>query len=483
MTSRNDTTLVWLRNDLRVTDNPALNAAALRGPVLPVFVWAPEEEAPWAPGAASRWWLHHSLTALSAELESLGLPLVVRAGSSLDTLRGLVKESGASAVYWNRRYEPAVIARDTRIKAALQQDGLEVTSFNGSLLIEPHEVRTKEGNPFQVFTPFWKAARQAKEVAAPASMPKGAREPRKPPKSNRIDALALLPTIPWDGGLGDTWTPGSAGARAALGGFLEAGLAGYKTDRDRPAIVGTSRMSPYLRHGELSPREVLHAVESLAAGEPHAAVGAECYIRELYWREFGYHLLFHFPQTAEEPLRERFKAFPWRHDARQLRAWQRGLTGYPLVDAGMRELWRTGWMHNRVRMNVASFLVKHLLLPWQEGAQWFWDTLVDADLANNTLGWQWAGGCGADAAPYFRVFNPILQSRKFDPKGDYIREYVPEIRGLSAEHIHTPWEAPQHACAAAGIRVGVDYPAPMVDHPAARARALVAFDTIKGGPV
>ena len=470
MTESTNTTLVWFRKDLRVTDNPALCAAVAQGAVLPVFIWAPEEEAPWAPGAASRWWLHHALASLEKDLAQLGLPLVLRCGKSLDTLRVLVRESGASAVFWNRRYEPAVIARDTKIKAALQKDGIEAVSFNGSLLIEPHEVRTKGGNPFQVFTPFWKAARNAKAMVEPLGAPRKVRAPQNTPKTEPPGALALLPTIPWDGGLRDTWTPGSAGALAELDRFLDGCIAHYKTGRDKPAIVGTSRMSPYLHHGELSPREVLHAVESVAAAEPSAANGAECYIRQLYWREFGYHLLVHFPHTTDASLRERFAHFPWRKDVRQLKAWQQGRTGYPLVDAGMRELWRTGWMHNRARMNVASFLVKHLLLPWQEGAKWFWDTLVDADLANNTLGWQWAGGCGADAAPYFRVFNPILQSKKFDPRGDYIRANVEELRDLAPECIHAAWECGESPAV---------YPGPIVDHKAARARALEAFEQIK----
>ncbi|MFP4501863.1 MAG: cryptochrome/photolyase family protein [Candidatus Hydrogenedentota bacterium] len=480
MTQHSDITIAWFRQDLRLADNPALNAAAVRGTVVPVYIWAPEEEAPWSPGAASRWWLHHSLDSLRREFEAKGLRLVIRQGPSLDTLRALAKETGASAVFWNRRYEPAVIKRDKDIRAKLQKDGLETASFNGALLLEPHRIATKEGNPYQVFTPFYKAALAGKEPETPLGVPKNLRGPEAWPKSVALDNLELLPQIDWAGGLRETWSPGTAGAQAELDRFLENALADYPTLRDRPAVIGTSRMSPYLHHGELSPRQVLQAVEEFSAAEPSAGKGAETYIRQLYWREFGHHLLYHFPHTPDQALREKFRDFPWAKDKAALKAWQQGHTGYPLIDAGMRELWHTGWMHNRVRMNVASFLVKHLLLPWQEGARWFWDTLVDADLANNTLGWQWAAGCGADAAPYFRIFNPILQSKKFDPGGNYLRQYVTEISGFSGSHIHAPWEAPQQAFAGAGITPGKDYPEPIVGHKTARERALAAFEQVKG---
>jgi deoxyribodipyrimidine photo-lyase len=470
MTRQHGTTLVWFRLDLRLADNPALMAAAARGPVAPVFVWAPDEEAPWQPGAASRWWLRHALDALQRELAKKGSRLIVREGPTLDTLRAIAREMGAGAVYWNRRHEPALAARERAVERGLAADGVETRHFNGALLVEPEAIATKDGKPFQVFTPFWNAARQ-REIDAPCATPARLRAPGEWPASLPLESLRLLPEPDWAGGLRATWTPGAAGARAELGRFLEEAAGDYAEGRDRPAVRGTSRLSPHLHFGEVSPREALQAVQDFAAAEPRAGKGAESFIRQLYWREFAHHLLHHFPHTPDQPLRETFRRFPWRRDAKAMGAWQRGRTGYPLVDAGMRELWQTGWMHNRVRMNAASFLVKHLLLPWQAGARWFWDTLVDADLANNTLGWQWAAGCGADAAPYFRVFNPVLQSRKFDPDGAYLRAYVPEIARLTGAAVHAPWEAGDTGA----------YPKPVVDHAAARERALAAFETVKRG--
>ena len=468
--------IVWFRRDLRLADNPALYEAVQRNrPVIPVFIWAPEEEQPWAPGAASRWWLHHSLAALSESLEKLGSRLVIRSGSSEEILRHLLKSSRADAVYWNRLYDPALIRRDSRIKSSLRADGFTVKSFNSALLHEPWDVQNKSGNPFQVFTPFWKTCLAKGEPSDLLDAPHACKAPAQWPASDKPASLGLLPQAKWDDGLYDAWTPGEAGANKQVDAFMEGVIASYDMSRDIPGVSGTSRLSPHLHFGEIGPRQIWHAVQEAAATQSVKGMikGAETFLREVGWREFAHHLLFHFPQTPDSPLREEFNDFPWLDDERGLNAWQKGLTGYPIVDAGMRELWHTGWMHNRVRMIVASFLVKDLLIPWQEGARWFWDTLVDADLASNTLGWQWTAGCGADAAPYFRIFNPVLQGAKFDPDGTYVRRWVPEIAALPDASIHKPWES--------GANLADAYPRPMVDHKQARARALAALSEIKKG--
>ncbi len=465
-------TIVWFRQDLRLDDHAALAAAAERGgPVIPAYIWTPREDEPWAPGAAARWWLHHSLSALDKELRRARSRLIVRQGDSLDGLRTLIRETRADAVFWNDRYEPAAVRRDAKVKATLQKKGVEVRTFNGSLLFDPHGVRTRSGGPFKVFTPFWKACLAGEEPASPLPAPTRLPAPRAWPKSCDLAALSLLPTIDWAGGLARTWRPGAAGAQAILGRFLEEPLAHYDAGRDRPDLPGTSRLSPHLHWGEISPREVWQAVRDVTrqSRNKRTRSSGQTFLRELGWREFAHHLLVHFPHTTDEPLRPEFATFPWARDVNALRAWQRGRTGYPIVDAGMRELWSTGWMHNRVRMIVASFLVKDLLLSWRQGARWFWDTLVDADLANNTLGWQWSAGCGADAAPYFRVFNPVSQSMKFDPDAAYIRRWIPEVRPSSPQSAHEPWKN--------GDAAG--YPAPIVDHAEARKQALAAFARIK----
>ena len=480
---REPVTIVWFRHDLRLDDNPALAAAAARGAVVPVFVWAPGEERPWEPGAASRWWLHHSLEKLAAALAKAGAPLVIRRGPTLEALRTVARECSATHVAWNRRYEPAVVKRDTAIKKALAADGLVAESFNGGLLYEPLHVATKEGKPYQVFTPFWRALLARDEPAEPVAAPRGLTSPARPPRGATTESLDLEPAIDWAATMRKTWTPGEAAARKRLDAFLGRGLAGYGTDRDRPDHDGTSALSPHLHFGEISPRRVWHAVRAAAGGRPAAKItgSPEVYLRELGWREFASHLLFHFPQTSDAPLRADYARFPWVQDPVGLRAWQRGRTGFPIVDAGMRQLWATGWMHNRVRMVVASFLVKDLRISWLEGARWFWDTLVDADLAANTLGWQWAAGCGADAAPYFRIFNPTSQGGKFDPDGDYVRTWVPELSRLSARDIHEPAEADPATLAKAKVALGRDYPEPIVDHAEARKLALEALKTVSRG--
>ena len=476
------TTLVWFRQDLRTADNPALAAAAAAGDgVVPIYLDTPLEHGAWAPGAASRWWLHYSLECLSEDLAARGSRLTVRA--SADTrqeLIGMARECGATRVLWNRCYEPAASARDQGIKAALGAAGLAAHSYNSALLREPWEVANKAGGPYQVFTPFWRHCLSLPEPAVPLPAPRRLAAPRNWPQSTTIANLALLPRTGWTLGLHAAWRPGSEGAAVRLAEFLRESFDAYGTLRNRPDLARTSRLSPHLHFGEIGPRQIWHAarVAALAGGRDDSWRQAQ-FFTELGWREFAHHLLFHFPHTPTEPLRTNFARFPWQSDPQMLCAWQRGMTGYPIVDAGLRELWRTGWMHNRLRMIVASFLVKDLLLPWTLGARWFWDTLVDADLASNTLGWQWVAGCGADAAPFFRIFNPCSQGSKFDPDGGYVRLHVPELAQLPNEWIHRPWEAPPTVLQAAAVRLGETYPKPVVDHGLARDRALAAFATLK----
>lgn len=461
------TTLVWFRQDLRLADNPALVAAAASGrPVLPVYIL--DESLPWSPGAASRWWLGRSLAALSRDLAKCGMPLILRRGRAAEVIDELVAAAGVSSVVWNRVYEPSAVARDTQIKTRLKARGIAVESFNAAALVEPWEL----GKPYQVFTPFWRALQGRGGPPRPVPVPKKLVPTAASIDSEDLASWKLEPTAPdWAGGLREAWTPGEGGAAERLDAFV--GHANdYKHGRDRPDREETSRLSPHLHFGEIGPRQVWHAVATRAPE-------AEAFLRELAWREFSLHLLHRTSDLPEQPLRPAFAEFPWRDDDAQLRSWQKGLTGYPIVDAGMRQLWQTGWMHNRVRMVAASFLVKHLLLPWQAGERWFWDTLVDADLANNAASWQWVAGCGADAAPYFRIFNPMLQGAKFDPAGDYVRRFVPELARLPASHIHAPWTASDAMLADAGVRLGETYPRPIVDHAAARARALSAFKTLK----
>jgi len=477
-----DTTLVWFRRDLRLADQPALVAACERAErVVALYVHAPEEEGEWAPGGASRWWLHHSLAALDGALRARGGRLLLRAGPSLETLLDVARQAGATAVYWNRLYDPAAVARDTHIKAALRESGFECETFNAALLAEPWQLRTGAGDPYRVFTPFWRSCLAGLDtLPPPAPPPPVILAPATPLEGLPLAALGLEPRVRWDAGLAAAWTPGEDGALAQVEAFTEGALAGYGEGRNRPDLPGTSRLSPHLHFGEIGPRQCLAAARALASRQPAAQASADGFVRELGWREFAHHLLHHFPHTVDTPLDPRFEAFPWSPDAGLLEAWQRGRTGYPIVDAGMRELWTTGWMHNRVRMIAASLLTKNLRQPWVEGARWFWDTLVDADLANNTAGWQWTAGCGADAAPYFRIFNPMLQTERFDPERRYLRRWLPELARLPDAWIHRPWEAPAAVLDAAGLRLGHDYPLPVVDFRASREPALAAYAAIKG---
>lgn len=473
------TSIVWFRRDLRLADHRALTAAAAGGGrVVAVYVHAPEEEAPWPPGGASRWWLHQSLAALDASLRERGGQLVIRRGPSLEALLALARASGARAVHWQRGYEPATIARDSAVKAALREAGLEAHSHPGALFFEPWNVKNGSGEPFRVFTPFWRSM-SARLGECPPPLPPPPALPGVEVPSLALAELGLLPKIRWDAGFARHFTPGEAGAHARLQAFLAEDAAGYAEQRDRPDLPATSRLSPHLHFGELTPGQILAAAQPILeqAGERR---GTESFLREVGWREFGHHLLYAFPHTPERPLDARFEAFAWREDPALLQAWQQGRTGVPLVDAGMRELWHTGWMHNRVRMVVASFLVKNLQQPWLAGARWFHDTLVDADLASNTLGWQWTAGCGADAAPFYRIFSPLLQAERFDPSRAYLRRWIPELARLPDAWLHRPWEAPEAILDEAGVRLGATYPLPVVDLAGSRARALEAWQALRG---
>lgn len=458
MSKKHSTAIVWFRRDLRLADNPALVAAcANANTIIPVFIWAPEEEAPWQPGAASRWWLHHALADLQTELAQHNVQLIIQQSSnSLNALQAIIKETQADAVYWNRLYEPACIARDSTIKKTLRADGVSVNSHNGALLIEPWDIATKQQTPYRVFTPFWRTALTKIDRNSPFAVPTITMQTAHHAlASATLESLNLLPKIHWDQSFYDHWQPGSNGAMQALDTFIEdRRIIDYTDARNIPAKPGTSQLSPHLHFGSISPRQINHALQAFNDEHGHDQA-VDKYLAELGWREFAHHLLYHYPQTTQQPLNDKFTDFPWATIAPdKLQAWQQGQTGIPLVDAGMRELWQTGWMHNRVRMIVGSFLVKNLRYHWHHGADWFWDTLVDASLANNTLGWQWIAGCGADASPYFRVFNPETQAEKFDAKQQYIKTYVPEVNQTS-------------------------YPQPIVDLKTSRQAALTAYQSIK----
>ena len=463
--------IVWLRNDFRLHDNPALRAALDEGytPV-PVYIHAPEEEGDWAPGAASDAWRHHSLGSLQADLQARGSQLLLRRGPSAQALRTLIADTGAEAVFWNRKYEPATQPRDAEIKKRLREQGLRVESFNGALLFEPWNLATQQGGPYKVFTPFWRTALAQWRVPELWDAPEKLPAVSDQLASETLAALDLLPRPHWDENFWKTWHPGEAGAREALEVFSDGALQGYLKGRDRPDRIGTSRLSPHLHFGEIAPWRIAATLEDARTAKNAADIDG--YVRELGWREFAYHLLHHFPQTTTQNLNPRFEHFEWaRENPAQMQAWQRGLTGVPIVDAGLRELWASGFMHNRVRMIVGSYLTKHMRQHWLHGARWFWDTLVDADLANNTLGWQWIGGTGADAAPYFRVFNPVTQAEKFDPDGSYIARWVPELAALPLPARFAPW---QHKDLAA--RLAPSYPRmPIVDLAQGRDAALAAY--------
>lgn len=473
--------LVWFRQDLRIADNPALHAAAVSGaPVLPVYVLDDAGAGRWRMGGASRWWLHSSLAALDRSLQALGAALTLRQGPTVETLLALVAETNAQGVCWNGHPEPHWCDAERRLETALTSAGVAAHPSSALTLFPLAHIRGRQGQPFRVFTAFWRACLAATAPAPPIPAPATLQPLADPPAGDDPAKWQLQPVSPdWAGGLRETWQPGEVAGRQRLVRFLDERLAGYAANRDRPGLAATSELSPYLHFGEVSARQVWHTTLARAAAEPALANAAEAFLRQLGWREFSVDILLNNPAMAEEPLQARFTAFPWEPDDRLLAAWQRGRTGYPIVDAGMRQLWETGWMHNRVRMIVASFLVKHLLQPWQAGEAWFWDTLVDADLANNAGGWQWVAGCGCDAAPCFRIFNPISQGERFDADGAYIRRWLPALARVPDRWLHRPWEAPPLELAAARVRLGVDYPNRLIEHATARTRALAAFAKLK----
>ena len=468
--------LHWLRQDLRLTDNAALTAAAAKGPVLFLYILDDETPGEWRIGGASRWWLHRSLAALGEHV-----PLVLRRGPADRVLAEVLKETGAASLHFTRDYAPWSAGLETRVKAACETAGATCHRYGGFLLHEPEAIRTGMGEPYKVYTPFSKACFAAGEPKPLKPVPAFKAWTGKI-DSDRLEDWQLLPARPnWAAAFESHWQPGEAGAARRLADFIDGGLAHYADERDRPDRDVTSRLSPHLHFGEVSPAQCWHAVRAAqvkAGGRLDRA--AEKFLKELLWREFSYHLLHHWPTLPSKPFRPEFANFPWTDDLAGLKAWHKGLTGYPIVDAGMRELWATGIMHNRVRMIAASFLIKNLLVPWQEGERWFWDTLVDADIANNAASWQWVAGCGADAAPYFRIFNPVLQGVKFDPQGAYVRRWLPELAGLPDDYVHRPWDAPPDVLRRAAVELGRDYPHPVVDHGTARDRALAAFKEIKG---
>ncbi|MDP9888176.1 cryptochrome/photolyase family protein [Pseudarthrobacter enclensis] len=473
MASSDGTSLVWLRDDLRLDDNPALSeAAGLGRPLTVVYILDEESDGVRPLGGAARWWLHQSLASLSAELEDKGSRLVLRRGPAGDIIRKLASQTNASHLFWNRRYAQPERSIDAGIKNWAGDNGIQASSYQANLLFEPWTIRTGSGGPYKVYSPFWRACLASREIRdpleAPDDLPAPAPAGRGLPASDTLSSWELLPSSPdWSGGLAETWEPGERGAQERLEDFLDGPVEEYGTGRNLPGTKGTSRLSPHLRFGEVSPFRVWREIRRRHPRKIPADVGT--YKAELGWREFNWHLLYHNPELSARNFRPAFDNFRWASPSRQeLAAWQQGRTGYPLVDAGMRQLWQTGWMHNRVRMAAASFLVKNLLTDWRIGEEWFWDTLVDADAANNPANWQWVAGSGADASPYYRIFNPVTQSRKFDAGGAYLRRFIPEIADLDNKAIHEPWTAGPEG-----------YPEPVVDLPASRERALDAYQKLK----
>ncbi|PHZ86025.1 cryptochrome/photolyase family protein [Paremcibacter congregatus] len=466
--------IVWFRKDLRLADNPALFKACQTGqPVVATYILEDQTQIDFPLGGASKWWLYHSLMSLSAALDGLGIPLILRRGNPRQILDALCQETGADTVHWNRMYDPYAQTRDTEIKAFLTNNGITVHSFNASLLVEPWHVATKTGTPYKIFTPFWRQARNVMSSTPPLPRPECPPAFQQSLQSDHLTDWSLRPHPSyWAAPLAAQWLlPSGAGigedaAQNRLDDFITCALPDYDTGRDRPDQKKTSQLSPHLHWGEISPRQIWSALELIDPLHDYSGQ----FRAELGWREFSTHLLYHFPQITTENLRREFDPFPWRDEPAALAAWQKGRTGIPIVDAGMRQLWDTGWMHNRVRMITASFLVKHLMIPWQQGAAWFWDTLVDADLASNSASWQWVAGSGCDASPYFRIFNPVLQGEKFDPLGDYVRRWVPELKNVPAKYIHKPWNMTQPPAS---------YPAPIIELGVGRTRALEAYKNIQ----
>jgi len=473
------TALIWFRQDLRLSDNPALLHACHEGyDIIPIYILDDENAGKHKRGAASKFWLHQSLKSLNQSFDN---KIIFRNGDAREIIPALIEETGANAVFWNRCYEPWRIARDKIIKDGLKDNDIEIQSFNGSLLWEPWEVAKKDGTPYKVFTPYYrKGCLVVKTPESPQPAPKSMSFAAHSAALQSVDDLNLMPDINWHGGMEEFWEFGEAAAQKRLADFVEDGLAGYKDDRNRPDMNNVSRLSPYLHNGEVSSRQAWEAAHAAAHTHNVPERDVDHFCSELGWREFSYYLLYHWPEMTWKNLQTKFDKFPWiENETEELERWRRGKTGIPIVDAGMRQLWQTGWIHNRVRMVVASLLVKNLLTHWHRGEEWFWDTLVDADLANNSASWQWVAGSGADAAPYFRIFNPLTQGEKFDPNGEYVRKYVPELTHMPDKFLHKPWEAPDEIFQGAGIKRGVDYPNPIVDLKASRQRALDALATTK----
>ena len=473
--------IYWFRQDLRTSDLPGLIAAAATGrPIVPCYILDDISPGDDAMGSASRWWLHHSLKSLAGELDGLGGTLVLRRGQAAAVLAELLEETGAESVYCSRLYEPWANALEGALHEKLSGQGITFKRYPGSLLFEPAKIANKSGSPFKVFTPFWRHCRSGSPPAQPKDTPEAVNWYRGKCSSELLTSWQLLPTSPdWANQWPRMWQPGSMGAAQRLKVFLGGAVADYSEGRNHPAKEATTRLSPHLHFGEISPRTIWYAATDLAARQPQQAGQIDKFLSEMGWREFSHHLLYHYPTITREPFKPQFTDFPWLGNESALKAWQRGQTGYPIVDAGMRELWQTGYMHNRIRMVVASFLTKHLLVHWRAGARWFWDTLLDADLANNACGWQWVAGSGADASPYFRIFNPVIQGEKFDEEGVYIRQWVPELARLPDRYLNKPWEAPASVLEAAGIQLGENYPNPIVDHRSARESALGAYASLK----
>lgn len=463
--------ILWFRQDLRLRDNPALMAAHETGrPIIPLYILDDHNSGEWKMGGASRWWLHESLSELNKALKDT---MIFETGDPLPIVQKIMHDTGAQDIFWNRCYEPWRIARDKHIKDTIKG----AKSYNGALLYEPHTVLKEDGTPYKVFTPFYKKGCLERGPTPP--------KPKKAPenlnlhthKAGTLEALNLHPKINWHQQMEKEWQPGESGAQKRLQSFMENGLNGYKEGRNFPNKINVSRLSPHLHFGEISPGDAWYAAQEHMIVQNCENDGAH-FMSEIGWREFSNSLLYHFPDLPRKNLQSKFDNFPWSTDEEALTAWKKGKTGYPIVDAGMRELWKTGYMHNRVRMIVGSFLVKNLLLHWHHGEEWFWDTLLDADLANNSASWQWIAGCGADAAPYFRVFNPVTQGQKFDQTGEYVRRFVPELTKMPDKFLHNPWEAPDNILQYAGIKLGTHYPKPIVALKPSRERALEAFKTL-----
>lgn len=478
--------ILWFRRDLRLTDNPALQAALAHATkLIPVYIHAPDEEAPWSPGAASNWWLHQSLTELDKSLRKLGSYLVIAHGKSQAVLAKLAIDHASTDIFFNKLPEAICQQRDNHVSKHLSKAGITCHSFNAGQLTDGQQLQRLDGGCYRVFTPFWRAAlKQGFSSTPPSPAPKVIPPPPRLIKSISLEKLGLLPSLDWHKGFKVHWSPGEQSALKQVRRFFDKSVNAYVEGRDRPDHEETSRLSPHLHFGEISAQQIVRGMQSRLGSDSTSPVdsGPGQYLRQLVWREFAHYLLLHYPDTDQQPFDPRFKNYPWIRGKRAkilLNRWQQGETGIPIVDAGMRELWQTGWMHNRVRMIVASLLTKNLGIHWLEGAKWFWDTLVDADCANNSMGWQWCAGSGADAAPYFRIFNPVRQAERFDPNGDYVRRWIPELSLLPNKHLNRPWESPSSELLKAGLKLGKTYPKPIVDLQTSRKEALQRWERVK----